>query len=129
MFGMTDDQKLLMKIKPHAYFIMMRVGQGTYEGWNMIAVRLNTGQYAANKHFEPGPQEVVTEGLKALGEVHVRFLTQDRVGVSGDQMRAIGDALCMCDDLQDACKRREWLDVIDRVYTIAGVLYSPTKPH
>jgi hypothetical protein len=122
IFGLDYDQTLRLKLVPHLHLARLLAGVGTYEGWNLLALRCNVGQYIANKHFkEVEARHCLAQGLRALVLIHQRFQTNDRVTIDAGEATLIGAALCLTDDMQDRCSRREWSDATMRVYEIAGV--------
>lgn len=120
----VQDQRRLLKLRPHAYLLMAEHRQGTYEGWNILALRCNVGNYIANRYFVKemhGPHLYITAALRALTTVHARFVSMDRIGLTQQEAEVISLALWVVDELQDATTPQQWTEATKYIFELAGV--------
>ena len=99
-----------------------REGVGDEIGWNTITARLNVGLVAAYQaDFDP-EYLLLMDSLKAIVNVRERFLNTGRWGLSGDDLKSIGDGLVATDNLQLSITRKQLSKAIDYVFKNAGAL-------
>ena len=104
---------------PHVELDAMMKGKGTEYSLGAINFRINCGYVLSGETFEN--EEVRTDmeaGLAASRAVIARWRETGKIGCTGEQFRAIGQALAWCDEMQKASTRRELLhacEIVDRV--------------
>ncbi|SUA78280.1 hypothetical protein [Pandoraea pnomenusa] len=99
-----------LMLVPHEELEKLRTGMATEESWHTLAFRINVGQALAVAYFTPDVREALSEAAIAVSEVGKRYMTENRLGVTGDQFRAIARGLTLTDDLQKITTRREQLE-------------------
>lgn len=111
--GVADDHKYNMKLIPHQMLDKLRTGNGDEVCWNTIACRLNMGYVmGSQQEFSEDPLATITLALDAMRELQARFDESGRYVVKGDELRAVGEALNLIDDMQDATTRRAQRDAL-----------------
>lgn len=106
--GIDEAGKQAMKLIPHAEFEKMRMGIATEESWHTIAGRLNLGYIMATTHewglILDGKMKVALDSIVAVME---RFKRSGKFGLSGEEMKSIGEALNYIDDMESCLTRKE----------------------
>ncbi|MCL1619473.1 hypothetical protein [Ralstonia pseudosolanacearum] len=104
-----------LQLVPHVELEKLRDGTAAEESWHTLAFRINVGQVLAQQHFAHVGDvlDAMARGVVAVAEVGKRFR---RVG---DEFRAIGAALTLTDDMQEATTRRQQLHATQTVYALA----------
>lgn len=111
-----------LQLVPHTELMKFREGIGDEIGWNTITARLNVGLVAAYQaDFDP-EYFLLMGSLKAIVNVRERFLKTGRWGLSGDDLKSIGDGLVATDNLQLSITRKQLSKAIDYVFKNAGAL-------
>lgn len=100
-----------LQLVPHIELSKILDGTATEAAWHTLAFRINVGQVVATLYFADNHalRDAMDAGVIAIAEVGKRFRARGRMGVNGDEFRAIGQALNLTDDLQQACTRRQLL--------------------
>ncbi|VVE46782.1 hypothetical protein [Pandoraea terrigena] len=114
--GAAECQLMLV---PHEELEKLRTGSATEESWHTLAFRINVGQALAVAYFTPDVREALSDAAIAVSEVGKRYLADKRLGVTGDQFRAIARGLTITDDLQKITTRREQLAAHEFALTTA----------
>ena len=99
-----------------------REGVGDEIGWNTITARLNVGLVAAYQADYDPEYLLLMDSLKAIVNVRERFLNTGRWGLSGDDLKSIGDGLVATDNLQLSITRKQLSKAIDYVFKNACAL-------
>ena len=111
-----------LQLVPHTELMKFREGVGDEIGWNTITARLNVGLVAAYQaDFDP-EYYLLMDSLKAIVNVRERFLNTGRWGLSGNDLKSIGDGLVATDNLQLSITRKQLSKAIDYVFKNAGAL-------
>lgn len=106
--GLSSDGARALKMLPHTEFEKMRTGVGTESGWHTVTARLNLGHIMATSHEWGQPLKALTEqALDAVVSVRQRAFKTGKYGLSGDEMKVIGQALNDADDMEVQLTRRE----------------------
>lgn len=112
VYGIDTESRVNLQLTPHVVLEAFRTGAGDESGWHTLTGMLNVGAVLSRKHPED-VQAIMSRGLDAVVEVKERGLKTGAWGVSGDQFRALADALTLASDLQDTHTRREIRDAIN----------------
>lgn len=110
-----------LQLVPHVELEKLRDGTATEESWHTLAFRINVGQVLAQQYFAHVGDvlNAMARGVVAVAEVGKRFRRVGRFGCTGDEFRAIGAALTLTDDMQEATTRRQQLHATQTVYAQA----------
>ncbi|AXW48147.1 hypothetical protein ACI2S5_08415 [Ralstonia nicotianae] len=110
-----------LQLVPHVELEKLRDGTATEESWHTLAFRINVGQVLAQQYFAHVGDvlDAMARGVVAVAEVGKRFRRVGRFGCTGDEFRAIGAALTLTDDMQEATTRRQQLHATQTVYALA----------
>lgn len=108
-----------LMLVPHEELEKLRTGVATEESWHTLAFRINVGQALAVAYFTPDVREALSDAAIAVSEVGKRYMGEKRLGVTGDQFRAIARGLTITDDLQKITTRREQLAAHEFAMTTA----------
>ena len=119
VFRFSAKAELDLQTIPHVELDAMMRGEGTEYSLGAVNFRINCGYVLAGEAFEDEQLRVDMEaGLAAIRAVIDRWRENGRIGCTGEQYRAIGQALNICDEMQKVSTRRELLhacNVVDRV--------------
>lgn len=121
MFRFSQNAELDLQLVPHVELSKILDGTATEEAWHTLAFRINVGQAVACLYFTDNQplREALDAAVVAVAEVGKRYRARGRLGVTGDEFRAIGQGLNLTDDLQRACTRRQLLAATLQVNTKA----------
>ena len=111
IFRQSKSADRTLKTMPHLALSAMRSGKGTFDDWETLATRINIGVVLAARHFKDA-SEAMQGAVEAIQSAHKRFTEAKRWGLSGDEFRAIGEALNLADEMQEQCTRRELRDAM-----------------
>jgi hypothetical protein len=67
--------------------------------------------------FDPAP--VLNAGLDALLALNRRFLNLGKFVLKAEELKAVGEALSLADDMHDATTRRQHRDALVKLVTAA----------
>lgn len=117
---LNPDDTRNLKLIPHQCLAELRQGRGSEEVWNTLTCRANwAAVLACNIEFEQDLRPAIREALDALRAIEARFKAIDRWIATGDELRVIGDALTIADDIQDVTTRRDHRDAFVTVLATA----------
>jgi hypothetical protein len=117
---LNPDDTRNLKLIPHQCLAELRMGRGSEEVWNTLACRVNwSGVLACNIEFEQDLRPAIREALDALRAIEARFKEINRWIASGDELKAIGEALTIADEIQDVTTRRDHRDAFVTVMAVA----------
>lgn len=110
-FAYTKEHALQLKLMPHTALEALRTGDANEDNINTIIIRLDWGVILIKNHFDQEQAgRVMNDGLNAVISLQNRFKDLGRYIATGEELKAIGDALNAVDDMQDTTTRREqWL--------------------
>lgn len=121
IFRFNQRNETQLQLVPHVELEKMVDGSATEESWYTLAFRINVGQMLAQRQFSDHPDvlDAMARGVAAVAEVGKRFKRAGRFGCTGDEFRAIGAAITLTDDMQEATTRRQQLQATRLVYSLA----------
>lgn len=103
-----------LQLAPHAELMKLREGYGDEGSWHTIVCRLNIGVTAAWQNNLDN--EIIRRGLDAMINVRNRHTKSGKWGLSGSDLREVGDALVATDNLQLSLTRKQLNKAIEYVY-------------
>ncbi len=100
-----------LQLIPHVELSKILDGTATEEAWHTLAFRVNVGQVVATLYFADNQalRDAMAAAVVAVSDVGKRFNQRGRLGVTGDEFRAIGQGLNLTDEMQCSCTRRQLL--------------------
>jgi hypothetical protein len=110
------ESETALQLAPHSELMKLREGYGDEGSWNTIVARLNIGVVAANADGRPEEAKQIRKGLDAMLKVQARFDKSGKWGLSGNDLRDIGDGLVLTDNLQLSLTRKQFAQAIDYVF-------------
>lgn len=113
IFRSNEEDERILKLMPHQELAEIREGRGTEDSYWTVTNRINWASTMASMvpfSFDPAP--VLNTGLDALMGLFERFKRVGKFGVTGEELRAIGAALTLADDMHDATTRRQHRDAL-----------------
>jgi hypothetical protein len=110
------EAETALQLGPHSELMKLREGYGDEGSWNTIVARLNIGLVAANADGKPEQAKQIRIGLDAMLKVQERFDKSGKYGLSGQELRNIGDGLVLTDNLQLSLTRKQFAQAIDYVF-------------
>ena len=111
-----------LQIFPQAALTKYTAGQAVESDWHCLVQRLNCGQVMAHWYFNESIRATCREALDAMVSVRARYIKRKTWGMTGDELRIVGFALTLTDDMQKKSTRRELSRVVNHVFAKAGVL-------
>lgn len=118
VFGLAADKKTDLRLPYHLSLEALRNGCGTDDDAHTIVSSLLICRELA-KLFQAEAQQTIHRSIEAITAVKHRG-DNGKWGVSGDQFRAISEALVLVDEMQDASTRREVREAIKTVWKEAA---------
>jgi len=114
------ESETALQLAPHAELMKLREGYGGIESWHTIVARLNIGLVAANAAGKEDQAKDIRIGLNAMLKVQARFDKSGKWGLSGSDLREVGDGLVLTDNLQLSLTRKQFAQAIDYVWQHAA---------
>lgn len=111
-----------LQILPQASLTKYTAGEAEETDWHCLVQRLNCGQVMAHWYYNEGIRATCREALDAMVAVRERYIKRKTWGMTGDELRIVGFALTLTDDMQKTSTRRELSKVVNHVFAKAGVL-------
>jgi hypothetical protein len=115
----NSDSETALQLGPHAELMKLREGFGEEQSWHTIVARLNIGVVAANQNNKDS--SVIGAGLDAMLGVQARHEKTGKYGISGQELRNVGDALVATDNLQLSLTRKQFAKAIDYVFKTTAI--------
>jgi hypothetical protein len=109
-----------LQLAPHAELMKLREGYGDEGSWNTIVARLNIGLVAANAAGKEDQAKEIRIGLDAMLKVDERHKKSGKWGLSGSDLKQVGDGLVLTDNLQLSLTRKQFAQAIDYVWQHAA---------
>jgi hypothetical protein len=106
-----------LKLMAHSDLAAIRDGQGTQEQYWTVANRLNWANTLASMvefSFDPAP--TINAGLDAVLALNKRFIETGKLALEAGEVAAVGEALTLADDMQDATTRRQHRDAMRKLH-------------
>lgn len=125
----SRNAEIDLQLIPHAALENIREGRGSEQDWHTLAFRVNVGQMLGRQAFagRADVHGVMDAGVVAVAELGKRYRRAGRMVATGDELRAIGEALCLTDELQENTTRRQQLVATRSVYiTATATAQHPT---
>ena len=116
----NEESETALQLAPHAELMKLREGYGDEGSWNTIVARLNIGLVAANDAGKQDDAKEIRIGLDAMLKVQTRFDKSGKWGLSGSDLKQIGDGLVLTDNLQLSLTRKQFAKAIDYVWQHAA---------
>lgn len=116
----NEESETALQLAPHAELMKLREGYGDEGSWNTIVARLNIGLVAANDNNKEDQAKEIRIGLDAMLKVQARFDKSGKWGLSGSDLKQVGDALILTDNLQLSLTRKQFAKAIDYVWQHAA---------
>jgi hypothetical protein len=107
-----------LQLAPHAELMKLREGCGDEGSWHTLVCRLNIGVTVAWQNNLDN--NVIQNGLDAMINVRNRHTKSGQWGLSGSDLREVGDALVATDNLQLSLTRKQLNKAIEYVYKEVG---------
>ena len=114
------ESETALQLAPHAELMKLREGYGDVESWHTIVARLNIGLVAANADGKEDQAKDIRIGLDAMLKVQARFDKSGKWGLSGSDLKQVGDGLVLTDNLQLSLTRKQFAKAIDYVWQHAA---------
>ena len=114
------ESETALQLAPHSELMKLREGYGDIESWHTIVARLNIGLVAANAAGKEYQAKDIRIGLDAMLKVQARFDKSGKWGLSGSDLREVGDGLVLTDNLQLSLTRKQFAQAIDYVWQHAA---------
>lgn len=118
-FRFSAKAEMDLQTIPHVELDAMMRGEGTEYSLGAVNFRINCGYVLVGESFESEAVRADMEaGIVAMRAVVKRWREIGKIGCTGEQFRAIGQALVWCDEMQKVSTRRELLHacgIVDRV--------------
>lgn len=119
MFALREEQKIDLRLPPQIVLDAFKRGQGDACGANTLAACVNLGAVLSRSQSRE-VQEVIEAGMDAVSSILKRG-SEGKWGLTGDELKAISEALNLTEEMQDASTRREVRDAIATFYREATV--------
>lgn len=107
----SDDQ--ILKTMPHADLAILREGRGSDEQYWCVTNRINWASTLASMiefSFDPAP--ILNAGLDAMMALMARKQAVGKFVFKAEELKAVGEALTLADDMHDATTRRQHRDAL-----------------
>lgn len=105
----SAEQETALQLIPHVSLDLFRSGHATESDWHTLAARISWCSVLASRHQPQDVIDVAQAGVVAMREAFARHERAGRWGFSGEELRAVGAALNLMDELQVAHTRKELL--------------------
>ncbi|HYF57372.1 MAG TPA: hypothetical protein VEA81_00295 [Burkholderiaceae bacterium] len=105
-FRHSPEAELQLQLVPHVDLERLRTGAADDMAWTTLATRINWGSVLAHE-YHPEAIETMEAAARALASVHQRHARLGTWGASGPEFTALGDALVVVDEMQQAHTKRE----------------------
>lgn len=121
-FRFSSKAEVDLQLVPHSELSKILDGTATEAAWHTLAFRINVGQVVATLYFADNLplRDAMDAAVAAIADVGKRFRERGRIGVNGNEFRAIGQGLNLTDDMQRVCTRRQLLVATMRVNSQAA---------
>lgn len=114
------DADFQMQLMPHAELLKLREGLGDEATWHTIVCRLNVGSVLAFQNELPEIHILMRKALDCMIAIRDRFQRVKKWGISGEELKIIGDSVTIVDDLQLQLTRRQFSQALNYVYNHAA---------
>ena len=122
VFGLTQSMRTDLDLVPLGTLESFREGTATELAAHTLAAAVNLAAVLAREYAEGDEvQRIVSEALKAVRAIFHRNTSQGSWGISGDEYKAIREALILSGELQGNTTRREVAGAIKQILREAGI--------
>jgi hypothetical protein len=118
-FGMTEAMKTDLRLPPHLVLEAFKTGNGNEEGAHTLAACLNVGAVLSRTQNSEA-QAVMSLGLDAIQSVMNRGNELHKWVMTGNEIKHIGEAINLTDDMQDMTTRADMCQVLKTVFKEAA---------
>ena len=105
-----------LKMVPHLALAAIRNGSAVEADWHTLVCRLNWGIVLTRFPEYQGVQPDFDDALNAALALKARADRTGRWVATGDELKAIGEALAICDEMQDGTTRKDLLAALQQVF-------------
>lgn len=119
IFRNDGESERVLKLMPHSDLAVLRDGGGKDEHWQTVTSRINWASTIASMvefSFDPGP--ILNAGLDAMVALAARHKQSGAYIFKGEELKAVGDALTLADDMHDATTRRQHRDALVKLVAV-----------
>lgn len=113
IFRNDAEAERTLKVMPHLDLAEIREGRGAADAYWCVVNRLNWASTLASMvefSFDPGP--VLNAGQDAMLALYQRSKVTGKYVFKGEELKAVGEALTLADDMGDATTRRQHRDAL-----------------
>jgi len=119
VFGINEDASRELKLIAHQELLELREGRGNLGNWDCVTSRISWASTLAGMvEFSFDPSPVINAGIDSMMAVHKRWQEKEKFVFTGDELRAVGEAITLADDMQDATTRRQHRDALMKLLAI-----------
>lgn len=112
VFGVARSDSIDLQAQPHAALDRCLGGLGDSQDIATLATRVNWAQALSGFHEPDHSFESLDAAVDSVASMIKRLNQTGKVGLSGDERRAIGNALNVADFLQGISTRRQLRDAL-----------------
>jgi hypothetical protein len=123
MFRMTPEEGVSLKLIPHAFLKAIAEGRGDEDAFLTVVFRTLVGASLTRDCTDESKRVLEADfdkAFAALVSIGKRFANTQRVGVAGDELAALRNALVLTDELQDVTTRRTQAEVYRYIQAFVG---------
>lgn len=125
LFALPKSELDRLKVTPRVHLAALQAGLGDENKFATLAFRVFTAKGLAellSPESKGHADMTLYPALTALWRIGDRTQRLGRIGLSGDDLRILEEALDIADKVQDATYRREALEVYQKVQNMVGTL-------
>ena len=132
MFRFDAGSDAWMKTAPHEALDSIKRGDATARHFDTLVLRLHWGQRMERDHFESDEaRESMDAAVRAVTSVAERHTRTGVFGATGEELRQMGEALVLIDEMQTQATRKELeaslMAVINRSNAELKAMQCPTQ--
>lgn len=118
IFGMSKKMSTDLRLPAHLFLEAFRTGHGTEEAAHSLAACMNIGARLSAYQSEE-VQEAMSAALDACQAMMDRGNSTGKWGLSGDELKALGEGVNLTNEMQDASMRRQVMNAIHETMRVA----------
>lgn len=113
IFRNDAEVERTLKVMPHLDLAEIREGRGSKDHYWTVVNRLNwSSTLASMVEFSFDPSPVLNAGQDAMMALYERFKATGSYVFKGEELKAVGEAMTLADDMHDATTRRQHRDAL-----------------
>lgn len=113
IFRNDAEVERTLKVMPHLDLAEIREGRGNADHYWTVVNRLNwCSTLASMVDFSFDPSPVLNAGQDAMLALYLRAKETGKYVFKGEELKAVGEALTLADDMHDATTRRQHRDAL-----------------